>query len=204
LAPFGACTTASGRCSASVASRCVHVVVFTRGVVVLYSFVVSSCCIYSWCRGVVFTRGVVVLCSLVVSCRVLTLESNQLEGAIPFSIGSLASLANLTVDHNRVSDLPVSILSLAALRCGLMIDRVAAPLQPHFLPSLMSLVAYLACDRTLSLCNNSFNGPLPAFLSNATWITYAGLSCRSCWARCVTVRVVSSTGRSGTACRRAG
>jgi hypothetical protein len=53
---------------------------------------------------------------LLMLCRVLALESNQLEGAIPFSIGSLASLSSLTVDHNRLSELPQSLLSLAALR----------------------------------------------------------------------------------------
>jgi hypothetical protein len=49
-------------------------------------------------------------------CRVLALESNQLEGTIPFSIGSLASLSSLTVDHNRITDIPSSLSSVTALR----------------------------------------------------------------------------------------
>jgi hypothetical protein len=49
-------------------------------------------------------------------CRVLTLASNQLEGGIPFGVGSLVSLSVLTIDNNRVSEAPQSLLSLAALR----------------------------------------------------------------------------------------
>jgi hypothetical protein len=49
-------------------------------------------------------------------CRVLALESNQLEGGIPFSFGSLSALSALTIDNNRVSEAPQSLLSLPALR----------------------------------------------------------------------------------------
>jgi hypothetical protein len=49
-------------------------------------------------------------------CRVLNLASNQLEGGIPFGVGSLVSLSVLTIDNNRVSEAPQSLLSLAALR----------------------------------------------------------------------------------------
>jgi hypothetical protein len=49
-------------------------------------------------------------------CRVLELESNQLEGGIPFSFGSLRSLSALTIDNNRMFEIPLSLMSLAALR----------------------------------------------------------------------------------------
>jgi hypothetical protein len=41
--------------------------------------------------------------------------------------------------------------------------------------TVVRLIASSRFRRTLSLCNNSINGALPAFLLNATWITYASL-----------------------------
>ncbi len=60
-------------------------------------------------------------------CRALALESNQLEGPVPFTIGSLGSLSSLTLDHNRLSALPQSTLSLVALRFGPVIAGLVSP-----------------------------------------------------------------------------
>ncbi len=64
------------------------------------------------------TAVLCVLIRVLLLSRRLALESNQLEGAIPLSFGSLAGMASLTVDHNRISDVPQSLLSLASLRSG--------------------------------------------------------------------------------------
>jgi Leucine-rich repeat (LRR) protein len=48
--------------------------------------------------------------------RSLDVSNNQLAGSIPFSIGSLAAVTSLTLDHNRITDVPLSVLSLVALR----------------------------------------------------------------------------------------
>jgi hypothetical protein len=48
--------------------------------------------------------------------RELTLEYNDLEGAIPFSFGSLLALESLSVDHNRLTAVPVSFLLMTSLR----------------------------------------------------------------------------------------
>jgi hypothetical protein len=68
----------------------------------------------------------------------LTLSSNELSGGLPFNIGSLALLTSLNVDHNRLDDAPLTLLSLVNLRCGrhaymcalaLSCDRASAALQ---------------------------------------------------------------------------
>jgi hypothetical protein len=98
----------------------------------------------------------------------LALESNQLQGGIPFSIGSIVSLSSLTLDHNGVSEMPQSLLSLVALRY----DQTAVAARPRCVRRrCLRVIITAARCRTLSLCNNSFNGPLPAFMLNATWIT---------------------------------
>jgi hypothetical protein len=138
-------------------------------------------------------------------CRVLELASNQLEGGIPFTFGSLVSLSALTVDNNRVSEMPQSLLSLAALRCGLsggIVFRFVALLRRSSL--IVRLTAPTLLCRTLSLCNNSFSGALPAFLLNATWITCANALHACSHRRSVTCGLESfATGHFDTTYRRA-
>jgi hypothetical protein len=103
------------------------------------------------------------------------LDSNLLDGAIPFSIGLLVALTAVSVENNRLSELPQSLVSLAALRyLALLFKLHVLPGQPAALSRWWHDIGARArrvCRRSLSLCNNSFDGTLPAFLVNATWIT---------------------------------
>ncbi len=106
-------------------------------------------------------------------CSNLDLSLNQLDGTVPFTFGLMMSLSYLNVDFNRITEVPQSILSMTALRCA---ECGKVPYDMQELKDLLRhqpwLYVQFCAVRTLSLCNNSFTGSTPAFLRNATWITY--------------------------------
>ncbi|KAM0822267.1 hypothetical protein ACQ4PT_071605 [Festuca glaucescens] len=102
----------------------------------------------------------------------ISLKSNQLEGSIPRDLGRLSKLQVLILGQNRLSgEIPHDFFNLLAILKYLSLESnmLGKALPPNIGDNLPNLIQ-------LALDGNSFEGPLPSSLGNASLLQLLDLS----------------------------
>jgi hypothetical protein len=102
--------------------------------------------------------------------RDLSLYNNELDGTIPAGISLMTGLNTINLSNNHLDNpIPDSIGSLTNL---ITLDLSANQFTGEFPTFILTMTAL----QSLSLGNNGFNGPIPIQISNLTGLSYLYLS----------------------------